>query len=299
FNTRVCVRCRSADLLLDKKSGDVICNECGVIVCGRIIDEGNEVRNYGNDDDKPKVSRTSGFSESVGCLQTSFVTRCEETKRSLERAQAFSTPVEEQHVMRNMGSVSEMCGRLELVPCIKSKAIDIFTRTMQERLVKSKSKEPIIVACIYLACRMEKYPRTLDELAACTGIPVRTINTMQQIIRENLRLQIGPLRPEQLVGRMISRLKYTWHVRQCAEEMCSSAACEHVLEGTPPQVTAAMTIVVAALLAAQSIEVEKLTSVAGLSFTRVQIVYKKIYPVLSAVIPEKFTRIVKIADLPS
>jgi len=165
--------------------------------------------------------------------------------------------------------------------------------------VKSKSKEPIIVACIYLACRMEKYPRTLDELAACTGIPVRTINTMQQIIRENLRLQIGPLRPEQLVGRMISRLKYTWHVRQCAEEMCSSAACEHVLEGTPPQVTAAMTIVVAALLAAQSIEVEKLTSVAGLSFTRVQIVYKKIYPVLSAVIPEKFTRIVKIADLPS
>jgi transcription initiation factor TFIIIB Brf1 subunit/transcription initiation factor TFIIB len=112
----------SADLLLDKKSGDVICNGCGVIVCGRIIDEGNEVRNYGNDDDKPKVSRTSGFSESVGSLQTSFVTRCEETKRMLERAQAFGTPVEEQHVLRNMGSVTEMCGRLELVPCIKVSA---------------------------------------------------------------------------------------------------------------------------------------------------------------------------------
>jgi hypothetical protein len=36
-----------------------------------------------------------------------------------------------------------------------------------------------------------------------------------------------------------------------------------------------------------------------MSFTRVQIMYKKIHPVLSAVIPEKFTRLVRIADLPS
>jgi hypothetical protein len=170
---------------------------------------------------------------------------------------------------------------------------------MTERLIKSKSKEPIIVACIYLACRMEQYPRTLDELGAGTGIPVRTINTMQQIIRENLGLQIGPLRPEQLVGRMVSRMRCAHVVRQCAEEMCASAACSHVLEGTPPQVTAAMTIVVAALLAGQTVEVDLLTSVAGLTFTRVQIVYRKIYPVLSAVVPDKFTHKVRIADMPA
>jgi len=115
----VCLGCRSPDLRLDNKSGDVICEECGQISCGRFIDEGDEVKIYLDDHDPNKVSRTSGFSETFSSLQTSFVTSCEDTRRTLERAQRYSTDPNELKVMANIGNIGEMCSKLNLTQSVK------------------------------------------------------------------------------------------------------------------------------------------------------------------------------------
>jgi transcription initiation factor TFIIIB Brf1 subunit/transcription initiation factor TFIIB len=114
-----CFRCGGADLVLDYKAGDIICRECGEVINDRVIDEGNEVKFYMNDDDPNKSSRTSGFSESIGSLQTSFVTSSESVKRTLERAQRFSSDKKELQALAHMNTVSEMCSKMNLIAPIK------------------------------------------------------------------------------------------------------------------------------------------------------------------------------------
>ena len=74
YSNMQCYRCKEKRLILDYQSGDIICCNCGEIISDRIIDEGNDVHVYDNDSSTKKSSRSSGFAESIGCYQTSFVT---------------------------------------------------------------------------------------------------------------------------------------------------------------------------------------------------------------------------------
>jgi transcription initiation factor TFIIB len=114
-----CFRCGGKDLVLDYKAGDIICSSCGEVIGDRVIDEGNEVKFYMNDDDPHKSSRSSGMSESIGSLQTSFVTSSESMKRTLERAQKFSSDKKELQALAHLNIVSEMCSKMNLIGSIK------------------------------------------------------------------------------------------------------------------------------------------------------------------------------------
>ena len=114
-----CFRCKGNDVVLDYKAGDVICRDCGEVINDRVIDEGNEVKFYMNDDDPSKTSRSSGLAETIGSLQTSFVTNSESVKRTLERAQRFSSDRKELQALSHMNAVSEMCSKMNLILPIK------------------------------------------------------------------------------------------------------------------------------------------------------------------------------------
>lgn len=119
LNITACFRCNGNDIVLDYKAGDLICRDCGEVINDRVIDEGNEIKFYMNDDDPHKTSRTSGMAESIGSLQTMFVTNSETAKRTLERAQRFSSDKKELQALSHMNAVTEMCSKMNLILPIK------------------------------------------------------------------------------------------------------------------------------------------------------------------------------------
>lgn len=159
----------------------------------------------------------------------------------------------------------------------------MFTNTILGRVVQSKSKDPIIAACVYLACRMENYPRTLDEVSFATGVDVKLISKMQQVIARQLKLSIGRLRPQHLVNRFATRVGCVHGVTVRALEMCQRLTQHELLETVAPQVVAAGTLVLAALCEGESLDVALLTNVALVSLAAVKTVYKSLLPVASVV----------------
>lgn len=122
YSNMQCYRCKEKRLILDYQSGDIICCNCGEIISDRIIDEGNDVHVYDNDSSTKKSSRSSGFAESIGCYQTSFVTSNSNNMnlvQSLERAQKLSSDPKELKVLMHMGLVNEMCSKMNLTVSIK------------------------------------------------------------------------------------------------------------------------------------------------------------------------------------
>lgn len=117
-----CYRCHEKRLILDYQSGDIICCNCGEIISDRIIDESNEVHIYENDNSTKKSSRSSGFSDSIGCYQTTFVSSNSSNNnlvQSLERAQKLSADPKELKVLMHLSLVNETCSKMNLTTSIK------------------------------------------------------------------------------------------------------------------------------------------------------------------------------------
>lgn len=156
----------------------------------------------------------------------------------------------------------------------------MFTNTILGRVVVSKSKEPIIAACVYLACRIENYPRTLDEVNFATGVDVKLIGRMQREIAHKLQLKINRLLPQHLVNRFATRVFCSHPVSVLAQEICQNLSKHNQLESVAPQIVAAGSLVAAALLEGQALDVTLLTQVALVSLSLVKNVYKELHPML-------------------
>jgi transcription initiation factor TFIIIB Brf1 subunit/transcription initiation factor TFIIB len=113
-----CFSCSSGDIYVDFRAGDVTCLECGVIQSDRLIDQGNEQRFY-EDDEGKKLSRTSGFGDSLGMYNTMFVRGSERDRTILERAQRTAINRKENAILGHLPMVNEMCTQLNLSSSIK------------------------------------------------------------------------------------------------------------------------------------------------------------------------------------
>ena len=165
----------------------------------------------------------------------------------------------------------------------QNKAIDVFTKTILGGIIISKQKEPIIAACIYLACRIENFPRTLDEVSFATGMDVKVISKMQQVISRKFQLPVGRLRPLHLVNRFAGRLKCTQPVSSLAAAMCQSIAQLDLMETIPPQVAAAGVIVAASMILRDVVNVRHVCDVALIATNSIKTVYRNLFPLLSTI----------------
>lgn len=50
YSEKKCYRCSGTEIFIDNKRGDVVCQICGEVLSGRIIDDSNEWNIYADDD---------------------------------------------------------------------------------------------------------------------------------------------------------------------------------------------------------------------------------------------------------
>lgn len=168
---------------------------------------------------------------------------------------------------------------------LQNRAVDIFTKSILARAVISKSKDPIAAACVYLACRMENYPRTLDEVSFGTGIDVRQVNKLQQAIARRLQLNVGRLRPYHLVNRFAAKVMCAHEVGALALTICQALTRLELLETQAPQVLAVGSIVVACLLEGAAVDLAELAVASLVPAPQIRAVYRSMHPLLAAVVP--------------
>ena len=103
--------------------------------------------------------------------------------------------------------------------------------------------ELIIASCVYLACRVEGYPRLLDEISLYSGVEAKEIGKMQILLARKLSLTIGIIKPADLVNRMTAQLHFPFEQKQTAHDFCSELSRYEVFVTSPPQLIVAGVLV--------------------------------------------------------
>ncbi|KAK9786506.1 hypothetical protein WJX73_008092 [Symbiochloris irregularis] len=173
YQNRVCKDCGGVDFVEDRSQGDLTCTSCGLVAESHMIDATAEWRSF-SDSDKAgaDMNRVGGpinhlFADGLG-TSIGEVTKGESNQAAVQALQRTnqrgSDPDRQLHSAVSV--IGRLCNALALNRAIRDRGAELFKQTQPLNLVRGRSLEAVCCAVIYIACRLERSPRTFKEILA-------------------------------------------------------------------------------------------------------------------------------------
>jgi len=130
--------------------------------------------------------------------------------------------------------IERIANELKLNVTIKESALELFSSSSKEGIVRGRSSEKIAAAAIYTACRMANIPRTLDEVASKTNLNRNELSRLHRLITRRLKLQIHAAGTANFLSRFASKLSIPKDVEDEARTIIVSVERKHYSQGISP-----------------------------------------------------------------
>lgn len=242
----ICPECRvdPPHLYENHAAGDIVCEDCGLVLGQRQIDTRSEWRTFSNDnDDHADPSRVGAVAGIEGeQLHTRIGSISNGTSVDLARAQLEATSSRQQRKGSQLrAEITDLCGSARLTYMVSQFAEDIFFKSYA-----TVNISPVInhqAACIFIACRKMNLSRSFRELAELWKIKPKDLGHAFKKMEHFMKLTtkagttvsggtiieqvqyttVGPIPAHQLVARHSSALGLEplviMKVEQCARAL--------------------------------------------------------------------------------
>ena len=262
--TRTCPECASSTLVQSEAMGELVCDDCGLVIEEEQIDRGPEWRafNHAERNSKSRVGapttktmHDNGLTTTIDWKDTDAHGRSlSAAKRSqMHRLRKWQTRIRtrdagERNLQFALSEVDRMASALGVPRSVREVASVLYRRALTEDLVRGRSIEGMATSALYAACRQEGIPRSLDEVVAVSRVGRTEVGRTYRFIATELGLEIQPVDPKQYLPRFASELDVSTHVQQKAAEIIDVAAEAGLLSGKSPTGLAAAALYAAGLL---------------------------------------------------
>ncbi|CAG8668930.1 4348_t:CDS:1, partial [Ambispora leptoticha] len=237
----ICPDCRNPvpNIIEEFANGDLVCGDCGLVLGDRIIDTRSEWRTFANDegDDPSRVGAAANPLLDGAQLDT-VISRKDGgsgTARDLNKVHGRATAVKgEKNLIQAYKEIAAMCDAIGLTKLIADIAKQLYKRAEEEKLLRGKSTESIIAACIFIACRQENVPRTFKEICAITRVPKKEIGRCFKTLIRTFETNVATMTSEDLMSRFCSMLRLPIQVQKAAVELTKKVKECGTLAGKSP-----------------------------------------------------------------
>lgn len=306
--SRSILKCEShpdAFLIEDHRAGDMICSQCGLVVGDRIIDVGSEWRTFANDKESTDMTRVGAAEDPTmdGSDLSTVIGRATGSAGfdmngiPMYRNRNTESPYERAKRKANR-EIKEMADRLSADQSIINSAQHIFHTVHKEKLIKGRSNNAIIAACMFIACRQQSVPRTFKEISAVSNdnTTIKDIGRCYKIIRKTLvstnatSSGISVSSSSDLIVRFCSKLDLPMEVRKLADYIMNKSADIQKLTGRSPNSLAAASIYLAADLKGLGNQrtAEQIGLTCGAAENTIKQTIKLMQPQLAQLLPPDF-----------
>jgi transcription initiation factor TFIIB len=281
-----CPECESIDLVYDSQKGEVVCNECGLIIEEKIVDTGQE--GGGQFDKSEKRGRggapismqkyDKGLTTNVGEISDIYKLEAGQTRKFLRLKkwqERVSTSIE-RNLRLAMAELRRVASFLNLPSVIRDEAARVYNYVLQRGLVRGRSMESVIAACIYAACRSYNIPRTLDEIGEASDVERKEIGRTYRFIVRKLKIKVTPSSPKDYISRFASILHLSPKTQNEALKILRKADVSELTSGRGPAGIAAAALYVAALLNDEKKTQREVADVAGITEVTIRNRYKEL-----------------------
>ena len=280
-----CPECNSLNLVFDEQKGEITCQDCGLVVEEKMVDLGQEWRQF---DEGPKKGRggapmtlqkfDKGLTTNIG--EVSDIYRLGDKKiRKYTRLKKWQERVStsiERNLRLAMSELRKVASFLNLPNIVKEESSRIYNFVLQRGLVRGRSMESVIAACIYAACRTYNIPRTLDEIAAASDVERKEIGRTYRFITRKLRISVTPSNPKDYIARFSSVLHLSPKTQNDSLKILKRAESSELTSGRGPAGIAAASLYVASLLNNEKRTQREVADVAGITEVTIRNRYKEL-----------------------
>ncbi len=257
-----CPSCGDRKMVTDQNTGELFCGKCGFVVSDKISDTGAEWRSFANDEtNRTRVGAGTSLTMHDMGLSTIIGTQNKDStgkpltstmKSSIERLRTWDSRTQahssaDRNLRHALNEMDKLKDKLALTDAVIEKAAYIYRKAMEKKLVRGRSIQGLVAACLYASCRNTETPRTLDDIAKGINIRRKDVARCYRLIFRELELKMPVVDPVKGVSRIASIAKLTEKSKRKAIDILEKAKKLGIVAGKDPMGIAAAALYLACI----------------------------------------------------
>ncbi len=287
-----CPECGSTKLRRDESRGEIVCENCGLIINDDLVDLGKEWRSF--DSDQFEKRARTGSPKKYVKLNKGLVTMIDRKGRDLRGNKLSSKSKAQMYRLikwhkrasvsssmeRNLSiALTEMrrvASYLNIPESLVEAAALLYRKTVEKGLIRGRLIEAVVSAILYTVCRTYHVPRTLNEMAEASGLTKKEIGRTYRFLVRELKLDVPLTNPIHYIPRFASELNLSGEVQEKGREIIKKAISQGLISGRGPTGVAAAAVYIAGLLKGERRTQKEVANVAGVTEVTIRNRYREL-----------------------
>jgi transcription initiation factor TFIIB len=173
-------------------------------------------------------------------------------KSSIERLRTWDSRTQahssaERNLRQALNDMDKLKDKLALSDAVIEKAAYIYRKAMEKKLVRGRSIQGLVAACLYASCRNTETPRTLNDIAKGINIRRKDVARCYRLIFRVLELKMPVVDPVKGVSRIASIARLSEKSKRKAIAILERAKKLGIVSGKDPMGIAAAALYLACI----------------------------------------------------
>jgi len=275
-----CPSCGDKKMVTDQNTGELFCGKCGFVVTDKISDVGAEWRSFANDEtNRTRVGAGTSLTMHDMGLSTVIGTQNKDStgkpltsamRSSIERLRTWDSRTQahssaDRNLRQALNEMDKLKDKLALTDAVVEKAAYIYRKAMEKKLVRGRSIQGLVAACLYASCRNTETPRTLDDIAKGINIRRKDVARCYRLIYRELELKMPVVDPVKGVSRIASIAKLTEKSKRNAIQILEKAKELGIVAGKDPMGIAAAALYLACISTGEAKSQKEISIASGVT----------------------------------
>ncbi len=267
----ICPVCQTRHIVNDKETGESVCADCGLVVYHEIIDPGREWSAYSAEETRirervgpPIIGRSGEFMYTNFAVQNDgrgkpLPVTTQRRMRQLRRQNLMSGSLESEarNLVISQNLMKKATEKMRLGDNAYDESFFIYKKALGSGLVKGRSIEGFVSACVLSVVRERNLPRSLEEVAAQSSIDPLMLSKFYRELVRGLSLRMPVDDPTKYIAKISIKLGLSQQVEKLAVEILESARSKGLIQGKRPKAIAAAALYLSAKLNRLGVTQEK------------------------------------------
>jgi transcription initiation factor TFIIB len=192
-----------------------------------------------------------------------------------QRRKRMSTGIGKQRLAAQ-AEIDRLASMLSIPGETRESSAKIYREAWEKDLIHGRSIEKILAASMYMACRKDNVPRTLDEIENVTKVGKKDIIKTCKLLAKRLDMGLAPASPLEYVSRFCAKLNLEKAVEDKARAIINEALRRDITSGRGPTGIAASAIYIAAILCDDRKTQKDVAEATGVTEVTLRVRYKEL-----------------------
>jgi transcription initiation factor TFIIB len=270
-------------------TGDVVCNQCGLVINEKSVDFSHNGRRAYTTQEKVNREQT-GAPISILLPDMGLSTVIDKTKINnpdLKRAAKWNTRItwQKRNLLIASTELKRISTILNLPNYVKEDAMRLYIEAFKRKLLRGRSINAMVAACLYLACRRKQIPRTLQEILNEASVNAKDVRRSFTTLIREMNLNPPSTDPISLIPKYMTDLGLDSEVEQLTTKILNAYRAKFSISGKDPKGLCAGAIYLASKLRNKEVTQQQIVQVIGVTEVTLRSRYKELKNKLKIAVP--------------